>query len=135
MLEKIIILIYFIICMYLFRKIKKLAKEDSILQCLNIIDVFGIYNLLVTLINAFLFFTKNNYQYNLFDNNYILAFAIINIILSLGYAVYYNKKIYRYEKKYDIETYGFEWLIVYFWFITMPILYIKLKFIDKKKSN
>lgn len=134
MLEDLFILIYFILCLSLIEPIHKMANKKNIIQCIGIIDILGTYNLTITLILAFLFFTKNNFNILLGNiSNKSLTIAIItNIVLSIWYLVYYEKKLKKFETINNVERTDLECLISCFWFITLPVIYIKLKYFKKK---
>ena len=129
----IFLIIYLIICLLLVIPIKKMSNKDTLIGTISFIDIFGTYNLYLSIFLIFIYFTGDySYIITVKNINYMTAYMIffINLTMSIIYLNYYCKKLKCIKNSFLDEIF----IITHaFFFITYPIIFIYL--LIKKKSH
>lgn len=127
------LLIYLIICFLLIIPIRKMSNKDTLIGTISFIDIFGTYNLYLSIILLFMYFTGDfSYIITVKNINYMFAYIVffMNLTLSFVYLDYYCKKLKSIKNSFLNEIF----IITHaFFFITYPIIFIYL--LIKKKSH
>lgn len=129
----IFLIIYLIICFLLIIPIRKMSNKDTLIGTISFIDIFGTYNLYLSIFLIFMYFTGDfSYIITVKNINYMIAYMIffMNLTMSFIYLNYYCKKLKSIKNSFLNEIF----IITHaFFFITYPIIFIYL--LIKKKSH
>lgn len=127
------LLIYLIICFLLIIPIRKMSNKDTLIGTISFIDIFGTYNLYLSIFLIFMYFTGDvSFIITVKNINYMIAYIVLflNFTLSFIYLDYYCKKLKSINNSFLNEIF----IITHaFFFITYPIIFIYL--LIKKKSH